>query len=803
LNATASVPGTFTYSPAAGAVPKAGAQTLSVAFTPTDTSKYTSASASVTLTVTQATPAVTWTAPAGITYGTALSATQLDATSSVAGTFVYSPAAGQVLAAGNQSLSVTFTPTDATDYTTAAASVTLAVSKVTPAITWTAPAGITYGTALSATQLDATSNVPGTFAYSPAAGQIPVAGSQNLSVTFTPTDATDYNTPAAQTVQLTVNMAAFNVTCANVGMTFGSSVPGLPVVVTGEVAGDGITASCSTTATSSSPVGSYPITGTLNDPNSKLANYTVTITPATLTVSKATPVITWATPAAVTVGATLGSTQLDATATNGVGTSVLGTFAYTPPSGTVLNTAETLQLSTTFTPTDATDYTTATGTVSLSVNNPLVSVDFGAQDQLIRGFGGSTAWLGTMPQAVATGLFDPVNGLGMSILRVRIDPTGSAYGGGASGDPYETGEWDYEAANGLLAVTANPKAIVFATPWTPPAVWKLNGSATYTDPGSSTEYNEAFASTCSPAAHYCGGYLDPSHYADYAAYLEDFVSFFNTTNGFNLYAISMQNEPEENVTYESCIWSPLQMDTWVAGNASIITADPTYPTKLIMPEADSFQPAQALTALEDPNAENLISIIGGHIYGVSPAPYTIPAGDSPKEIWMTEFGPLSTATPTYAQSLTYAESVHNSMVTGQYNAYVWWGIFGTPTSAGTWGLVNTSGNPTVMGYALGQYSKFIQPGYYRYNATARPSGSVFVSAYAGTQGTAQHYVIVAINASTAAVSQPFTIANGTVTSMTPYQTTSSGGLMPQSEITITDDAFTYTLPAQSITTFVQ
>jgi len=222
-----------------------------------------------------------------------------------------------------------------------------------------------------------------------------------------------------------------------------------------------------------------------------------------------------------------------------------------------------------------------------------------------------------------------------------------------------------------------------------------------------------------------------------------------------------------------------------------------------MPEADSFQPAQALTALEDPNAENLISIIGGHIYGVSPAPYTIPAGDSPKEIWMTEFGPLSTATPTYAQSLTYAESVHNSMVTGQYNAYVWWGIFGTPTSAGTWGLVNTSGNPTVMGYALGQYSKFIQPGYYRYNATARPSGSVFVSAYAGTQGTAQHYVIVAINASTAAVSQPFTIANGTVTSMTPYQTTSSGGLMPQSEITITDDAFTYTLPAQSITTFVQ
>ena len=56
---------------------------------------------------------------------------------------------------------------------------------------------------------------------------------------------------------------------------------------------------------------------------------------------------------------------------------------------------------------------------------------------------------------------------------------------------------------------------------------------------------------------------------------------------------------------------------------------------------------------------------------------------------------------------------------------------------------------------------------------------------------------------TTAVSQSFTLQNGTVTSMTPYQTTSAGGLAPQTAITVTGDAFTYTLPAQSITTFVQ
>jgi len=60
----------------------------------------------------------------------------------------------------------------------------------TPLITWPAPPAINYGTALSSVQLDATANVPGTFAYSPSAGTVLDVGSQTLSVTFTPTDTT-------------------------------------------------------------------------------------------------------------------------------------------------------------------------------------------------------------------------------------------------------------------------------------------------------------------------------------------------------------------------------------------------------------------------------------------------------------------------------------------------------------------------------------------------------------------------------------------------------------------------------------
>ena len=123
---------------------------------------------------------MTWAAPAAITYGTALSATQLDATAGVPGTFAYTPALGTVLTAGTQTLDVTFTPTDTTDYATASKSTSLTVNMATPTVTWAAPAAITYGTALSATQLDATASVPGTFTYTPAAGTILGAGTQTL-----------------------------------------------------------------------------------------------------------------------------------------------------------------------------------------------------------------------------------------------------------------------------------------------------------------------------------------------------------------------------------------------------------------------------------------------------------------------------------------------------------------------------------------------------------------------------------------------------------------------------------------------
>jgi O-glycosyl hydrolase len=583
--------------------------------------------------------------------------------------------------------------------------------------------------------------------------------------TFTPAANLSYNTAYTATISNSVMSSGGVALAAPFTWSFTTTTPPVPTV-TSTVPASGAT--------------------NVNIGNALTATFSIPMDSSTVTASTFT-----------LTGS--GNTAVAGSVTYNTGTS---TATFTPNAALAYSTSYTATISTgAKSANEAPLASNYTWTFMTGTNPNQVTVDFGTTYQTIRGFGGSTAWLGQMPSAVATALFSPTSGLGLSILRVRIDPEGSP----SSANPYETSEWDYEAANGREAVAANPNAIVFASPWSPPASMKNTSS-------SQPYYNNGAVGSCgSEPVGYCGGYLDPTSdsnkgYADYASYLEDFVHFFNTTNSFNLYAISMQNEPEENVDYESCLWTPQQMDTWVANNASAITSDP-YTTKLIMPEADSFQPAQALTALEDPSAQGLISIIGGHIYGVSPAPYSIPSGDSPKEIWMTEYGPLSNASLTWAQALTiYGESIHSSMVTGQYNAYVWWGLFGMSTgscgtAAGTCGLVDNAGNVMVMGDVMGQYSKFIQPGYVRVSATANPVSGVYVSAY--SNGSPAHYVIVAINANSSQESLSFVLNNATVTSVTPYQTTSAAGLAAQTAVSVSGGQFNYTLPAQSIVTFVQ
>jgi Bacterial Ig-like domain (group 3) len=142
-----------------------------------------------------------------------------------------------VLTAGNaQTLSVSFTPTNTANYNTASKNVLINVMKATPTIAWNNPADITVGTALSATQLNATASVPGSFAYTPSSGTVLSAGNgQTLHVDFTPTDAANYNTASKNVLINVTNQSQATTTTSTPTSSLNPSTVGQSVTLSATV----------------------------------------------------------------------------------------------------------------------------------------------------------------------------------------------------------------------------------------------------------------------------------------------------------------------------------------------------------------------------------------------------------------------------------------------------------------------------------------------------------------------------------------------------------------------------------------
>ena len=432
LNATANVPGTFVYSPAAGTVLTANTRTLSVNFTPADTTDYATVTATQSLVVNKAVPVITWAAPAAITYGTPLSPAQLNATANVPGAFVYSPAAGTVLTASIRTLKASFTPTDTLNYTGATATRSLVVNKAVPVITWATPAAITYGTPLSSAQLNATANVPGTFVYSPAAGTVLTANIRTLSVKFTPADTTDY-TNAAATQKLVVNKVVPVITWATpAAITYGTPLSATQLDATANVPGTFVY----------SPAAGTVLTANIRTLSAKFTpadttDYTNAAATQKLVVNKVVPVITWATPAAITYGTPLSATQLDATA------NVPGTFVYSPAAGTVL-TANIRTLSAKFTPADTTDYTNATATQKLVVNKAVPVITWATPAAITYGTPLSATQLNAAANVPGTFVYSPAAGTVLSTGAHTLTATFT---------PNDTTDYTTKTATQALTVT--------------------------------------------------------------------------------------------------------------------------------------------------------------------------------------------------------------------------------------------------------------------------------------------------------------------------------------------------------------
>ena len=360
---TASVAGTFAFTTPSTA-PSVGTAAQGVTFTPTDTTNYTTTTTTANVTVAKATPTITVAPTAGgITYGQTLaSSTLTGGTASTAGTFTFTTTT-TAPSAGAAAQGVTFTPSSTANYNAVTTTVNVAVAKATPTVNWATPSAISYGTALSATQLNATGSVAGTFAYSPTNGTTPSAGTQTLTATFTPTDSANYNSASA-TVSLNVIVAvpgsptSISATTANGEATVTFTAPSNPgsSAITGytirATATDGSTVTVNASGspaniTGLTPGKSYRFTVTANNSAGSSAT---SATSDALTISLVNQTITFASLADRTSNS--GSFNLAATASSGL------PVTFSVVSGPALLSGNVL------------DLTGATGTVKIRASQP-------------------------------------------------------------------------------------------------------------------------------------------------------------------------------------------------------------------------------------------------------------------------------------------------------------------------------------------------------------------------------------------------------------------------------------------------
>jgi hypothetical protein len=217
--AGAAVAGSFAFTTPTNA-PDAGSTNVTVLFTPTDLANYNLATATITVSVNKQVPVVATVPTAtAILYGQTLADSTLSggavtnaAGEAVDGGFVF---ATPTIApnAGSTNVSVIFTPADTTNYDSVATLVTVAVQQQGTAVaTLPVASAIVYGQTLSDSVLSggtvtngAGATVVGSFAFAtPTNG--PDAGSTNVSVTFTPADAVNYNS-ASMIVAVAVDKA--------------------------------------------------------------------------------------------------------------------------------------------------------------------------------------------------------------------------------------------------------------------------------------------------------------------------------------------------------------------------------------------------------------------------------------------------------------------------------------------------------------------------------------------------------------------------------------------------------------------
>jgi len=389
-------------------------------------------------------------------------------------------------------------------------------------------------------------------------------------------------------------------------------------------------------------------------------------------------------------------------------------------------------------------------------------------------------------------LFDPSRGIGLSILRVAMGTDGNAFSGTAYSD--------------IMKAQARGVQTFIGTVLTAPARCKDNSNV-----------ND-------------GGHLLTSCYDSWSDTIAAFPGVIKKNTGVDLYGMSPADQPDFascgttppcNGDFPTMLYTATELTNFMdVVGPKLHAASPNI--KVLSPETaewlhlwtndsapGSTDPLKGTgydyghALYQDAQAWAQVDVVATEQYDTQTAePW--PSGVPTKPLWMTEmsgikYWPEAGPTSDMANGVAVAGWIHDAIVNGMASAWLYFEYQALNTDDNE-GLILKDGTQTKRFFTLGNFSKFIRPGYTRVDVFGDIPPDVLLSAYKGADGTV---VLVAINKGSAAVTVPITFEGGTApASLMPWLTSSTDDLAEKTTLQVTASGFTATLAPATVTTFV-
>jgi glucuronoarabinoxylan endo-1,4-beta-xylanase len=329
-----------------------------------------------------------------------------------------------------------------------------------------------------------------------------------------------------------------------------------------------------------------------------------------------------------------------------------------------------------------------------------------------------------------------VDGLALNIIRFHIsflaEPLAAADPMRAKGLRYN---WENDQFTQVVWKVIGPaleharSPILYAVPFTPPPRWKTNHLPNF------------------------GGEVPPANYRDYAEYLADFIRYYKVAHGVTIDVISLQNEPDVKVYWESSRLTGAQLRDFLKVVGPVFR-DKRITTRIMIPEGSTWDEAwiRAEPSLRDDEARGLIGILASHAYGDydlvdrgrgmlarAAEQYGLP-------LWMSEtsiIGPPDD--PSIFAGLRVAHTVYRDLVEGKASAWIYCFVIFTSKFPGSMGVLSPAKNGNLIVpkrfWTIANYSHFVRPGWRRIDL----EGLAFAnSAFVSPDG--RQFAIIALNA---------------------------------------------------------